>query len=172
MPTNIQNEAAMIRYLLAAASVILFVAASVPAAAATPKAAPSSPSAPAIPSEITMPASVGEVTFRHEMHIRDLSVKCVDCHHQINAKPLSTPHPDYFSSSWINCKTCHDEPQNLAKKAYVCSECHKTRPKNIADETLSAKVVVHKQCWKCHAVGTGKDATNNCDKCHSGRKKP
>lgn len=166
----------MIRYLLAAASVIILVAANLPSAAAPPKVAPSKPvpSSSAtleIPSEIKIPSSVGEITFRHRMHVEDLSIKCIDCHHQINAKRLSTPHPDYFASSWINCKTCHDESEKIAQKAYICSECHQTRPKHIADETLSAKVVIHKQCWKCHGVGTGKEASKGCEKCHSGKKR-
>ena len=173
----------MIRYFLAAAAVIVLLAAGSPSEAAPSeaisKAAPSKaasramPSSTAtlkIPSEITIPSSVGEVMFRHQMHINDLSIKCVDCHHQINSKPLNTPHPDYFSASWINCKTCHAESEKIAQKAYICSECHKTRPKNIADETLSAKVVIHKQCWKCHAMGAGKEASKGCEKCHSGKK--
>lgn len=166
----------MTRYCLAAVSVIILVAASWPCEAAPPKVVPSkampaSATTLELPSEIIIPSSVGEITFRHQMHIRDLSVKCVNCHHQINAKRIATPHPDYFASSWINCKTCHHESEKTAQKAYVCSECHQTRPKNIADETLSAKVVVHKQCWKCHAVGTGKEASAGCEKCHAGRKK-
>jgi hypothetical protein len=166
----------MIRYLLAAASVMVLVAAGLPSEAA-PSNAASAKAAPAkmdtlkIPSEIVIPASVGEVRFRHQMHIEDLSIKCGDCHHQINAKKLSTPHPDYFGSSWINCKTCHDGSEKIAQKPYLCSECHRTGPKNIADETLSAKVVVHKQCWKCHSVGTGKEASESCEKCHSGKKR-
>lgn len=167
----------MIRYLLAAASVMILVAASLPSVAAPPavvppKAAPSGAVALEIPAEIKFPSSVGEITFRHQMHIKDLSIKCVDCHHQINARRLTTPHPDYFASSWINCKTCHDESGKIAQKAYVCSECHQTRPKDIVDETLSAKVVIHKQCWKCHEVSTGKEASKGCEKCHSGKKKP
>ena len=167
----------MIRYFLAAASVFIVVAASLPSVAAPPtvgppKAAPSGAATLEIPAEIMFPSSVGEITFRHQMHIKDLSIKCVDCHHQINAKRLNTPHPDYFGSSWINCKTCHDESEKIAQKAYVCSECHQTRPKDIVDETLSAKVVIHKQCWKCHEVSTGKEASKGCEKCHSGKKKP
>ncbi len=167
----------MIRHLLAAASVIIVVAASLHAEAAPPKAAaskgvPSNAAMLEIPSEINIPSAVGEITFRHQMHMKDLSIKCVDCHHQINAKSLNTPHPNYFGSSWINCKTCHEESGKIAQKAYICSECHQSRPKNIADETLSAKVVVHKQCWKCHPVSTGKDASYGCEKCHSGKKRP
>jgi len=123
-----------------------------------------------IPSEIHIPSSVGEVTFRHQMHTGDLAIKCVECHHQINARTLNTPHPDYLKSSWINCKVCHDESGKIRQKAYTCSDCHPTNPVNIADETLSAKVVIHKQCWKCHPVSTGKGASKGCEKCHSGTK--
>lgn len=150
----------MIKYLLAAASVILFVAAS----------SPSKADGVGIPSERNFPSSVGEVIFHHQMHIKDLGIKCVECHHQINAKTLNTPHPDYFKSSSIKCEICHDESEKVKQKAYVCSECHPTNPINIADETLSAKVVVHKSCWKCHAGGVGTEASKGCEKCHSGKK--
>jgi hypothetical protein len=124
----------------------------------------------ALPSERVFPSTVGEVVFHHEMHTKDLAIKCVECHHQINAKQLTTPHPDYFKSSWINCAICHNESGELKRSAYACSACHHTNPGNIADETLSTKVVIHKQCWKCHQVGTGKDASTGCEKCHSGKK--
>lgn len=123
-----------------------------------------------MPSEITIPSSVGEVIFHHQMHTKDLSIACVECHHQINAKELNTPHPDYLKSSWINCRVCHDESGKTKQKVYACSECHPTNPVNIADETLSAKVVIHKQCWKCHPVSNGKEASQLCAKCHSGKK--
>ena len=123
-----------------------------------------------IPSKINIPSSVGEVIFHHQMHIKDLSITCVECHHQINAKELNTPHPDYLKSSWINCRVCHDESGKTKQNVYACSECHPTNPVNIADETLSAKVVIHKQCWKCHPVSTGKEASQLCAKCHSGKK--
>ncbi len=123
-----------------------------------------------IPSEINIPSSVGEVIFRHQMHIKDLSIKCVECHHQINAKELNTPHPDYIKSSWVNCKVCHDGSGKIKQNAYTCSECHQSNPMDIADETLSSKVVVHKQCWKCHPVSVGKEASASCEKCHSGKK--
>ena len=74
----------MIRYFLATVSVILFAAASSPSGAAPPtavpskstasKAVPSKADTPEIPSEINIPSSVGEVVFRHQMHIRDLGV--------------------------------------------------------------------------------------------------
>jgi Zn finger protein HypA/HybF involved in hydrogenase expression len=150
----------MIKYLFAAASVIFFVAAGSPSEADTME----------IPSEKSFPSSVGEVIFHHQMHIRDLGIKCVECHHQIDAKTLTTPHPDYLKSSWINCNICHNESEKIKQKVYTCSACHHTNPTNIADETLSAKVVIHKKCWTCHQVSTGKEASKGCGKCHSGKK--
>lgn len=123
-----------------------------------------------IPSDIDIPSSVGEVMFPHQMHIEDLEIECVECHHQINATKLNTPHPDYFRSSWINCKICHTGSDNVKQKVYTCSKCHHTNPVSIADETLSTKVVVHKKCWGCHEVETGKDASESCEMCHSGEK--
>lgn len=176
----------MIKHFLAGASVIFLVAACLPsnnedaAGKASPPIASASPTivktkssesgTAEIPSEIKIPSSVGEVTFRHQAHIRDRGINCVECHHQINAKKLTTPHPDYLTSSWINCKTCHNESGKAEQKVYMCSGCHHTNPIHIADETLSAKVVIHKQCWKCHAVGTAKDASKSCELCHSGKR--
>lgn len=151
----------MLRYLLAAASVLLLSAAS----------APPKPQDVPVPSVITIPSSVGEVIFQHHTHIKDRAIPCVACHHQINAKKLHTPHPDYLNSSWIKCKVCHEESGKTKQQIFACSACHDTNPKNIADETLSAKVVIHKQCWKCHPVSTGKNASASCQLCHSGEKK-
>ena len=176
----------MIKYFLAVAAAPLIVAAcmspsndDVAGNASTPVASASrtivkielpKSDAGEIPSDINIPSSVGEVIFRHQMHIRDLAIKCVECHHQINAKTLNTPHPDYLKSSWINCKTCHNESGKIEQYVNACSECHHTNPIDIADETLSAKVVIHKQCWKCHQAGTGMEASKSCKSCHSGRK--
>lgn len=150
----------MIKYFLAALAAGFLLAADLPAKS----------DALAIPAERSFPSSVGEVVFHHQMHVKDLSIKCVECHHQIDAKKLNTPHPGYLSSSSIKCEICHKESGEITQKAYVCSECHSTKPMNIADETLSAKVVIHKQCWRCHQVGTGKEANKGCEKCHSGKK--
>ncbi len=151
----------MIRHLLAAGSVILLVAAGVSAGADSVQ----------IPAEINIPSSVGEVIFRHQAHIKERAIRCGECHHQINAKKLNTPHPDYLKSSWINCKVCHEESGKTKQNIYACSVCHRATSENIVDETLSAKVVIHKQCWKCHPVGTAKDASTSCNLCHSGKKK-
>ncbi len=151
----------MVRTLLAAASLAL-LAAAFPARADSVQP----------PKEIRIAASVGEVTFRHEAHFKERGIQCVECHHQINARKLQTPHPDYLKSSWINCQVCHDEAGKTKQDFYACSTCHHTTPANVADETLSAKVVVHKQCWKCHAAGTAKEASASCASCHSGRKAP
>ncbi|MDP1716547.1 MAG: cytochrome c3 family protein [Burkholderiales bacterium] len=178
----------MIKYFIAAAAVVLFSAVSLPSNTEEVKAGkvstPIKPASPAVvttdgsksgsgeaPSVIKISSSVGEVVFNHQKHIADLGIKCVECHHQINAKKLNTPHPDYLKSSWINCQICHDGSKKNGQPVYACSACHRTNPANIADETLSAKVVIHKQCWKCHAVSTGKEASASCGLCHSGKKK-
>ena len=101
------------------------------------------------------------------MHFKDRGIACVQCHHQINAKKLNTPHPDYLKSSAVNCQVCHKEAESTV---YSCTQCHDAKRRDIADETLSAKVVIHKQCQTCHSVGTGKDATNACLLCHSAKK--
>jgi len=150
----------MLRYVAAAAAIVLLLSASLPSRSDTM----------AIPEEKSFPSSVGEVLFHHQMHIKDLTVKCVECHHSIDAKRLVTPHPEYLKSSSIKCEICHGDSEATRQSAYSCSGCHNKSPMNIADETLSAKVVIHQQCWKCHPVGTGKEASVACKKCHSGKK--
>lgn len=175
----------MIKTLLAAAAAAFLVAACVPAtndsvvgktpatvaSASRPAVKTKLPEAEpgAMPSEIHIPSLVGEVIFKHQAHISDRGMACSECHHQINAKKLNTPHPDYLQSSWINCRTCHGESGKV-EPVYTCSECHRASPTSIADETLSAKVVIHKQCWKCHPVNSGKEASKGCEFCHSGKK--
>ena len=149
----------MIKNLGAAVTALLFAA-----ALATHS------SAAEMPVERIYPSSAGQVTFHHEMHVKALDVKCNECHHAVNARPIGASHPDYFKSSSIKCVICHVESKEAKQNAYTCSGCHKTNPANIADETLSAKVVVHKQCWKCHPVGAGKEASAVCEKCHTGKK--
>ena len=117
-----------------------------------------------IPSHIRFASAVGDVVFQHEMHFKDRGIACVQCHHQINAKTLKTPHPDYLKSSAVNCQVCHKDTE---RTVYSCTECHDGKRRDIADETLSAKVVIHKQCQTCHSVGTGKDASSACQLCHS-----
>ena len=149
----------MSKYFAAAGALILLLAASLPCRSDSLE----------IPAVRSFPSSVGEVTFTHETHYKDRGIQCVECHHQINAKKLKTPHPDYFKSSAVKCEICHNGSEKAKQQPYTCSGCHRTNPAGIADETLSAKVVVHKQCWKCHQVGTGKDASAACQLCHSGK---
>ena len=125
-----------------------------------------SPANPGMPDVVTFNASVGNVLFPHKIHVEDLELECVKCHHQISAVNLETPHPDYLESSWINCQLCHDPNQRTDKTHYKCSECHHEGPDNITDETLSSKVVTHKSCWTCHESGTGVKASKGCPGCH------
>lgn len=116
--------------------------------------------------EILIESSVGYVIFPHDFHVTGVEMECVECHHQIHAVELDTPHPDYLSSSWINCQACHNPDVASDQVYYQCGECHQTNPNNIADETLSSKVVVHKSCWKCHDTRTGAEASQGCVDCH------
>jgi len=123
-----------------------------------------------MPGEITFKSSVGDVLFDHKAHVKDQQVECVECHHQIHAGDLDTPHPDYMKSSWISCNICHDTESAKNGKYYKCSHCHLSNPDDIADETLSSKVVTHKSCWNCHEAGKGVEASKSCTECHA--KKP
>ena len=121
---------------------------------------------PGMPDVVNFNASVGNVLFPHKLHVEDLELECVKCHHQISAVKLETPHPNYLKSSWINCQLCHDPNQQTDQTYYKCSECHHESPNNITDETLSSKVVTHKSCWTCHESGTGVKASKGCPGCH------
>ncbi len=139
----------------------------------TPEKVPSDLSAtiPDVPAEITIKSAYGNVVLPHEVHIKKVKLKCSVCHHQIKAEALDTPHPGYLTSSWISCQTCHNSNSEFTKKYYKCSVCHHSEPNNIADETLSSKVVIHKSCWKCHKSGTGVKASKSCSKCHEKQEK-
>jgi len=123
----------------------------------------SSSAVPVMPAEVTFESSVGNVLFPHNVHLK---FGCIACHHQIQAMELDTPHPDYLSSSWINCQDCHKTTSDASGNFFKCSDCHHSEPENIADETLSSKVVTHKSCWKCHTTGTGMEASEGCADCH------
>lgn len=119
-----------------------------------------------IPDEIAYISSVGDVLFTHKKHAVDQEIECVECHHQIHAKDLATPHPGYMASSWVSCNTCHDTDSTRSEKYYKCSDCHLPDPDDISDETLSSKVVTHRSCWNCHETGTGPEASKGCAECH------
>jgi c(7)-type cytochrome triheme protein len=120
-----------------------------------------------VPEKITLESTVGDVVLPHDVHVKDVKLKCKVCHHQIRATELDTPHPDYMTSSRASCQTCHSTNSANRKKYYKCSECHPSEPDDIADETLSSKVVIHQSCWKCHEAGTGAEASRGCNNCHA-----
>ncbi len=120
-----------------------------------------------IPPVITSPSFSGEVTFPHQQHFEAFELECKECHHETHAAELRLPHKNYFDDFWIDCKTCHHETESPVR-AQACSNCHYIPPANTADETLSAKVVIHKSCWKCHEADKGVEASKNCKFCHTG----
>jgi c(7)-type cytochrome triheme protein len=119
-----------------------------------------------LPDEITFPSERGDVMFPHKLHVKEQKLKCATCHHQIRAIELETPHPDYLETARVNCHVCHEVESAASQQYYQCAKCHYSQPKDYADETLSAKVVIHKNCWKCHDQGTGAEVSARCDDCH------
>ncbi|OGF65593.1 MAG: hypothetical protein A2Y62_12780 [Candidatus Fischerbacteria bacterium RBG_13_37_8] len=122
-----------------------------------------------IPAVIKSPSTWGEVEFPHQKHFEEFGLDCQTCHHETDAAKLNLPHKEYFDDFWIDCKICHHEV-GTPKIAQTCSNCHHS-PTSIADETLSAKVVIHKDCWKCHEIGKGVEASEKCEFCHKGARK-
>lgn len=120
-----------------------------------------------IPDIITSPSTLGEVHFPHKRHVEELGFDCHECHHETRAARLSFPHPDYFDDFWIDCKVCHHEV-DTPMSPRDCAHCHHY-PRTIADETLSPKVVIHKDCWRCHEIGEGAAASRECKFCHTGQ---
>lgn len=100
--------------------------------------------------------------FPHDLHAFDLEFDCVTCHHETDATALVVPHGGDFES----CKRCHGQTAEPAP-AQACGNCHHDSPADLADETLSAKVVIHRSCWSCHEVGVGPGASRACGQCHT-----
>ena len=122
-----------------------------------------------VPPVIKTPSSIGEVSFPHQKHYTEFGITCKSCHHETNAMNLKVPHPEYFNDVWTNCNKCHHE-KITHTETQKCSHCHHVNPTNVADETMSAKVVIHKQCGTCHGLNTGSDASKNCKLCHIGQR--
>jgi hypothetical protein len=74
-------------------------------------------------------------------------------------------HEEYLTYSPVN-GDCHDADTAISTTYYGCDHCHHSNLENIADETLTAKVVIHKSCWNCHLSGNGAEASERCSFCH------
>ena len=149
----------MTRRTLAAALTMMAIAIVARASTVTEQAASG-------PDVFVSESSVGEVRFPHRAHFEDLEIDCRECHHETDARVLDIPHREYFQDFWIDCTTCH-HASDTPRVPTSCSTCHVRRAGN-ADETLSSKVVIHASCWRCHEVGTGRDASAGCGQCHVG----
>ena len=123
--------------------------------------------ATASPAEQRTVSMMGDLVFDHEEHAEEMEIECDECHHETNAVPLHSPHEEYFNDLWIDCKACHREAGSPDPEPQSCYDCHDTRLRDIADERLSIKVILHKNCWKCHEVETGVEASESCELCHS-----
>jgi hypothetical protein len=108
---------------------------------------------------------MGELKFSHDMHTDDLELECTECHHETHAAQLEISHEDYFDDFWIDCQSCHNSA--TAQEPQSCANCHHSSVEDVADETRSAKVVLHQSCWSCHEVTTGVEASQSCGVCHT-----
>ena len=148
------------------ATLFVFALLAVTLASAAPAAvAAVDPDESSLPREVVFPSDRGEVVFPHLMHLYDMEIPCEDCHHETAAGALDLPHPEYFNDFWIECESCHTV-DSTTSGPQPCGSCHHSAPTDIADETLSAKVVVHQSCWECHPAGSGAEASATCDMCH------
>jgi hypothetical protein len=132
-----------------------------------PTAALAEDPATSVPPNIVSPSSVGEVVFPHLKHVQEYNLECVTCHHETRAAALDMPHPQYFNDFWIDCKICHQSAEGAALGPAPCSKCHPSSPRNVADQTVSSKVAIHRSCWVCHEPGSGEKATATCSLCHN-----
>ncbi len=107
----------------------------------------------------------GPVAFPHKKHIEEYKLKCGECHHDANHKPLN------------NLKMTDD--------VKPCIACHKAT-KRVRGEKLSKKekikkyyeYAMHENCKSCHKAfnkkKTGKvrgPAPTSCNQCHAKKKK-
>lgn len=151
----------------------LIAAAPVRAPSETPRAGTASPATAADPGTVATgsgeaPSLMGKVIFPHDEHSDEFELDCDECHHETNATPLAFPHPQMFEDFWVDCSICHHPAGSADLEPQSCGNCHHSSNGNAADETLSAKVVIHELCWRCHEVGVGAEASEGCENCHTG----
>lgn len=120
------------------------------------------------PAEQRPEPMMGELIFDHEEHAEEMELECDECHHETNAAPLNIPHEEYFHDLWIDCEACHREAGSPDLEPQSCYGCHDTTLRDIADERLSTKVILHQNCWTCHEVETAVEASESCEICHTG----
>jgi hypothetical protein len=154
--------------LVSLASVSLTMADSEEAEPQAPEATEAEGAGTAPPVAQRSAPMMGELIFDHEMHTDELELECDECHHETNAVPLDSPHEEYFHDLWIDCGACHHEAGSSDPEPQSCYDCHDVKLRDIADERRSPKVILHKNCWTCHEVETGVEASESCELCHSG----
>lgn len=130
------------------------------------------------------------IKFNHKLHIKDVGVKCEDCH---TAVTTSESLKDNLNPLQKDCAGCHDvkdeknctychfdnqykklEPTsnelNFSHKYHIgtqkklCTDCHTGLDQvKYASETPTAFPVME-TCYTCHNKQT---STNNCEACHT-----
>jgi len=91
------------------------------------------------PKSVTLKAKMGDVTFPHEKHNKDMKIPCKQCHHMMDKE-----------KDKMACRDCHKEAAEgktlSVKDAFhkTCKGCHEQKVK----EDASSKAPT--QCKACH----------------------
>ncbi len=114
--------------------------------------------------EPSYPHKKGIIEFKHAEHIDKYKLKCGECHHDKNNKPLNNLKK---GDNVQRCFECHNKPGEIkGKKAKGLSKKEKLQYHANA---------LHKNCKGCHKAYNKKNKTKKapttCNKCHPKKKK-
>jgi len=98
------------------------------------------------------------VQFTHKKHVSAYKLKCGECHHDKEGKPVTLKHGDNVD----RCVKCHSKPGEIkGKKAKGMSKSEK--------RSYHANAL-HDNCRGCHKElkksGKNPNAPTSCNKCH------
>ncbi len=83
----------------------------------------------------------GPVIFTHSKHVEDFGAVCGDCHHDSDAEPIESFHPD----ATYACGECHDE-EGLIRGPIAENEALQS------DRIAHRANALHLQCISCHKL--------------------
>jgi len=104
---------------------------------------------------------MGIVKFEHEKHLaappKGYGLKCGECHHDKNHKPLDNLKP---TDKIKHCEECHKTPGKASPRAFM---------KPSKKDLKKYYVAIHANCIGCHKKM--KKGPTSCVKCHPKKSK-
>jgi len=100
-------------------------------------------------------AATEKPRFPHQEHVTRHNLECVECITRPTRLRLDTPHDAYLAGNGIECQVCHQGRSLPREPQALLQPVNPVTPTDVADETLSAKVVIHRTCWRCHPMREG-----------------